>query len=236
LGNDYGRELLIRLERTIPLKDVFTAASASSVPLFRELFPGEILRRGQLMNVATVTLVAASLGDPAKLCDDFGDAQAYEVLQNFYRVCQDLMKRHKGVVVKQVDDRILAAFDDCETALNAAVSLAETSVRCDEIRENVPRIGVHRGAALATTLHNQLDYFGTSVNRAFRLLKDAGPGEVVLSQEISADLSVHALVKSRNLSTETVCAAGFQSRDEIVQRIRVRTGPAAAAVTGQTRK
>ena len=30
------------------------------------------------MNVATVTLVAASLDDPAQLCDEFGDAQAFE--------------------------------------------------------------------------------------------------------------------------------------------------------------
>jgi eukaryotic-like serine/threonine-protein kinase len=233
LQNDYGRELLIRLERTIPLKDVLTAATASSMSLFRELFPGEVLRRGQLMNVATVTLVAASLEDPAHLCEVLGDAQAFEVLQGFYRACNDLVKRHKGAVVKQVDDRILAVFDDCEAALNAAVSLAAATVKCDDGSEIVPRIGVHRGAALATTLNDQLDYFGNSVNRTFRLLNEAGPGEVVLSQEVSADLSVHELLKSRRLPTETVCAARRKSGDEIVQRVRVRK-PAGTQLTGQT--
>ena len=41
LENGYQRELLVRLERTMPLKDVLTAASASSMSLFREIFPGE---------------------------------------------------------------------------------------------------------------------------------------------------------------------------------------------------
>ena len=36
------------------------------------------------------------------------------------------MKRHQGAVVKQVDDRVLAAFEDCEVALGAAIALAET--------------------------------------------------------------------------------------------------------------
>lgn len=229
LENGYQRELLVRLERTIPLKDVLTAASASSMSLFREIFPGEILRRGQLINVATVTLVTAALDDPARLCDDLGDAQAFEVLQEFYRIAQDLIKSHKGAVVKQVDDRLLAVFDDCEEAVRAAVALAETNVKCGDDPALVPRIGVHRGAALATTLNDHLDYFGNSVNRAFRLLKSAGPGDVVLSQEVSADLPVHELLQSLGRPTETICAAHPKLGDEIVQRVHSRTTPAAGS-------
>ena len=233
LRNDYGKELLIRLERTVPLKDVLTAAAASSMSLFRELFPGEVLRRGQLMNVATVTLVAASLADPAHLCEELGDAQAFEAFQDFYRISQDLVKRHRGAVVKQVDDRVLAAFDDCEVAVRAAIALAEISVNCGNNSPIVPRVGVHRGAALATTVHDQLDYFGNSVNRAFRSLTQANPGDVVLTQEVSADLSVHELLKSRKLPTQTLCADRRRTGDEIVQRVSVqpeRKGSASSAV------
>ncbi len=238
LRNDYGRELLIRLERTVPLKDVLTAAAASSMSLFRELFPGEVLRRGQLMNVATVTLVAASLDDPTHLCEELGDAKAFEAFQDFYRLVHDVVKRHRGAVVKQVDDRVLAAFEDCEVALRAAIALAETSVKCGDGPTIAPRVGVHRGAALATTLNDQLDYFGNAVNRAFRLLTHANPGDVVLTQEVSADLSVHELLKSRKLPTETLCTARRRSGDEIVQRVSAKpqnqpksSGSSAAAVS-----
>jgi class 3 adenylate cyclase len=129
-------------------------------------------------------------------------------------------------VVKQIDDRILIAFDDCEVAVRAALALAETNVKCGDGPGLVPRIGVHRGAALATTLNDHLDYFGNSVNRAFRLLNSAQPGDVVLSQEVSADLSVNQLLQLQELPTETVCTAQGKSGDEIVQRVRPRTNPA----------
>jgi eukaryotic-like serine/threonine-protein kinase len=232
LRNDYQRELLIRLERTLARKDVLTAAQASSMSLFRELFPGEVLRRGQLMNVATVTLMATGLDDPAKLCNDLGDAQAFEVLQDFYRTAQDVVKRQKGAVVKQIDDRILAAFDDCESAMRAALELSVTAVSAGAGSVIAPRIGVHRGAALATTLNDRLDYFGKSVNRTFGLLDVAGPGEIVLSQQVSSDLSVNELIRSEGLLSDVVCAAPSESGDKIVQRIRPRTkGPAATEVT-----
>jgi serine/threonine protein kinase/class 3 adenylate cyclase len=233
LRNDYGRELLIRLERTVPLKDVLTAAAASSMSLFRELFPGEVLRRGQLMNVATVTLVAASLGDPAHLCEELGDARAFEAFQDFYRLVHDLAKRHRGAVVKQVDDRVLAAFEDCEVALRASIALAETSIDCGNGLRIAPRVGVHRGAALATTLNDQLDYFGNSVNRAFRLLTHANPGDVVLTQEVSADLSVHDFLKSCKLPTETLCTTRRRSGDEIVQRVSVKSQNAVSSNLNQ---
>jgi eukaryotic-like serine/threonine-protein kinase len=238
LRNDYDRELLIRLERTVPLKDVLTAASASSMALFRELFPGEVLRRGQLMNVATVTFVAASLDGAAQFCEELGDAQAFEAFQDFYRLAQGVVKGHKGAVVKQIDDRILAAFDDCETALQAALALAATSISCGKTTAVVPRVGIHRGAALATTLHDQLDYFGNSVNRAFRLLEQANPGDVALTQDVSADLSVHELLRSRNLPTETLCTARRRTGDEIVQRVSAKRLPAspAGASGGQREK
>jgi class 3 adenylate cyclase len=178
--------------------------------------------------------VAAALDDPARLCDDLGDAKAFEVLQDFYRVAQDLMKRHKGAVVKQVDDRILAAFDDCEVALRAAFALSETTVGCGNGTGLVPRIGVHRGPALATTLNDHLDYFGNSVNRAFQLLNHAGPGDVVLSQVVSADLSVNELLRSKQLPIEIVCAASSKPGDEIVQRVRPRAETAGRRGTVQS--
>ena len=54
LTNDYPQELVARLERAAPREDALTAARASTLALFRELFPGEILSPGQLVSVANV--------------------------------------------------------------------------------------------------------------------------------------------------------------------------------------
>src|SRR5262249_17394526 len=63
LFNEHDQELLVRVERTAPRSDALTAARASALALFRQLFAGEVLSAGQLVSVATVTLLVARLED-----------------------------------------------------------------------------------------------------------------------------------------------------------------------------
>jgi eukaryotic-like serine/threonine-protein kinase len=61
LTNDSGRELQIRLERTAGRQSALTAASASTLPLFRELFPEQVLSPGQIVSITKVTLLLSEL-------------------------------------------------------------------------------------------------------------------------------------------------------------------------------
>src|SRR5262249_54109278 len=80
LTNPTGGELIARVERTAARDDALTAARASSLALFRELFPGEVLSPGQLVSVATVTLLVTELVGPASLYESLGDARAFGLL------------------------------------------------------------------------------------------------------------------------------------------------------------
>jgi class 3 adenylate cyclase len=66
------------------------------------------------------------------------------------------------------------------------------------------RIGVHRGPALAATLNDQLDYFGTTARDTLSILSQAGNGELVLTQAVAADPEVAALLNERGIATEVV--------------------------------
>ena len=68
------------------------------------------------------------------------------------------------------------------------------------------RIGVHRGPALAATLNDQLDYFGTTARQAAATLDHARGGELVLTRAVAADPEVAALLGERRLATEVVPA------------------------------
>ena len=46
------------------------------------------------------------------------------------------------------------------------------------------KIGLHRGAAIAVTLNDRLDYFGQTVNIASRVQNLAGGDEICLTEEV----------------------------------------------------
>jgi class 3 adenylate cyclase len=92
---------------------------------------------------------------------------------------------HDGVVFSSMGDGIAAAFASASSALNAAVGAqrlmdAEVWPTTSPIRV---RMGLHTGEAEA----RDGDYFGTTVNRAARLM-DIGHGGQVLCSSATAEI------------------------------------------------
>jgi class 3 adenylate cyclase len=206
LDNDHRQELVVRLERAVPRDDALTAARASALALFRELFPGELLSPGQLMNVATVTLLVTDLDEAVSLYEQWGDARAFTVIHEHFRLLDERIRQEGGALVKTVDERVLAAFSDTVAAVQAGLALQGVLARGERTRELRLRVGLHHGPAMAATLNEHLDYFGTTVNQAVRLPNHARGGEVVLSQAVAADPQVAALLRDRGLEGELLRA------------------------------
>src|SRR5262249_48154292 len=53
--NNHDQELVVRVERSASREDALTAARATALALFRELFPGEVLDSGQLVSITAIT-------------------------------------------------------------------------------------------------------------------------------------------------------------------------------------
>lgn len=202
LANDREHELVVRVERTAPRDDALTAARASALALFRELFPGEVLAPGQLVSVATVTFLVTDLASAGGLYERLGDARAFGVLHEHFRLLNDRIRQEGGALVKTIGEGAWAVFNDPVAAARVALDLP--SLVPEQAADLRPRAGVHRGPAWAATLNDHLDYFGTTVNQAARLQKLAGAGEVLLSQAVMNDPQVAALLRTRGLDGELV--------------------------------
>jgi class 3 adenylate cyclase len=63
-------------------------------------------------------------------------------------------------------------------------------------RELILKIGVHRGASIAVTLNDRLDYFGQTVNIAARVQALADANEICLSQDVYEAPGVADLLRS----------------------------------------
>ena len=112
LANRLDRELLVRIERVAPREDALTAARASSLALFRELFPGEVLSPGQLIGLDTVTLVVTDLDQAGDLYADLGDARAFAIVLEQFRRIDATVRREGGALIKTVHEGTVSAFAD----------------------------------------------------------------------------------------------------------------------------
>jgi class 3 adenylate cyclase len=207
LENGYGRPLLVRIERTIPQGDVLTAAQASGLALFRQLFPAEVLSRDRLSDYAACTLLAVRAVNLPALCETRGEAAAYLRVSERFREIRRAVETHGGRVVKEHDEQLLAAFPETLKALSVAAGLARGAeiIRGAEIDRGSAgvvelRVALHRGTALATSVNGRLDYFGRTVTTATGLLDAATNRPLVLSEELERDPEVIQFLESEGLT------------------------------------
>jgi predicted ATPase/class 3 adenylate cyclase len=87
---------------------------------------------------------------------------------------------HHGTLVKMTGDGMHAVFADPVDALNATVDLQLSLADTAGTREGALKVrtGLHTGAVQ----RRENDYFGTTVNRAARIMAAAHGGQVLLSQ------------------------------------------------------
>jgi serine/threonine protein kinase/class 3 adenylate cyclase len=204
LCNDHAAELLVRIERTAARDDALTAARACSLALFRELFPGEILAPGQLIDVATVTLLVSELDAGGDLYGALGDAAAFAVVHEYFRIVGEQVKQAGGAMVKTVGERMLAVFNNTAAAVRAGLELSPALAGAAGTRPFGVRSAVHRGETRAVTLNDRLDYFGSTVSAAWQLPERARPGELLLSAAVATDPQVAALLAERELKLDVL--------------------------------
>src|SRR5262249_2857786 len=153
LTNDQPQELLVRVERTASRSDALTAARASALALFRELFPGEVLSPGQLVSVANVTLLVTDLDGASDLYEEVGDGPAFSRIHECFRLLGERVRQEGGAVVKTVGEGLVAVFNEPAAAVRAALDLPAVLRREEATRGLRLRVAVHRGPALAATLN-----------------------------------------------------------------------------------
>jgi serine/threonine protein kinase/class 3 adenylate cyclase len=221
LTNDHTQELVVRVERTASRADALTAARASSLALFRDLFPGEVLSLGQLVSVATVTLLNVEVDQAAHLYEKLGDARAFDLLYGCFRLLEQHIRQCGGAVVKTVGEGIVAVFSEPLAAVRTVLVLRRALADNGPTRAPPLRASIHRGPALAATLNDRLDYFGTTINQAAQLVRLAQAGELVLSDAVTSDPAVAELLQSAGLSGELQQADLTGQPGVVVQRLRM---------------
>jgi class 3 adenylate cyclase len=129
--------------------------------------------------------------------------------------------------VKTIGDAVMAAFVSPRQAVAAAIDIQrqiaafnrESHVEDGASPPIVIKLGVHSGPTIAVTLNDRLDYFGSTVNMAARLQGQSEGGDIVLSPETAADITVVPLLTGFEVAQDQATLKGF---DQPIRFIRLR--------------
>lgn len=197
LHNTTGQDLQIRLERTAGRSQALTAAAASAMPLFRDLFPDDVLAPGQIVSITSVTLLMAELCTAESLYTSIGDGPAFGRIRTSLLEIEECVRSNGGAVVKIVGEGVLAVFQSTPAAVQAAVRVMKKS----NVSELPLRTAIDHGPAMVTTLNDRLDYFGATVARTRRLLESASSGELLIPSRLALDEELQSILHESDART-----------------------------------
>jgi class 3 adenylate cyclase len=121
----------------------------------------------------------------------------------------------------------MAAFLKPADAVQAALEMRSEIASFNERQPDkalVLKIGVHKGAAIAVTLNDRLDYFGQTVNIAARVQNLADADEIFVSQDVYEAKGVRDELVGYSVESRTAQLRGVQQELPVF-----RVGAAAAA-------
>ena len=195
LINSTDEEQLFIVEHLIWSDQSVTAAEVTTRQVFRDLFSSEALRPQDQIAVGSLTFVFTDLRASTQMYQELGDAPAFGLVMDHFDLLREIIREEDGAIVKTIGDAVMAVFQQPEKAVRAMVRSHAALRQPGKLQNKIQlRVGIHTGKAIAVTLNERLDYFGTTVNIAARLEGQSDGSDVVLSEDVYTDPNVQLLL------------------------------------------
>lgn len=227
LHNPEPREHLFILERTAWSDQAALAADVTALQVFRDLFANEAVRPGEHISVGSLTILFTDLRGSTRLYREIGDAAAFGLVMGHFDVLREAIALEEGGIVKNLGDAVLAVFRRPASAVRALLRAQRAlSTPPAPARPLLLKVGIHHGPCIAVNFNDRLDYFGSTVNAASRLVELSTGQDVVLSDTVRQDPEVSALLANPanglHLEPGTITLKGFDAEVFNIWRVRVK--------------
>jgi class 3 adenylate cyclase len=167
-------------------EDILTAACVTNWQEFRDLFAREVISPDEEVIVGSQIVLFTDLRGSTAMYSSIGDAPAYALVRDHFKILHDVVAARHGSVVKTIGDAIMAVFSNLQDALAATREMHERLSRLDSKEGGRLQLksGLHAGSCLAVNANDKLDFFGTTINLAARLVAHCEGDDLVLADEI----------------------------------------------------
>ena len=226
LENSTDKDQLFTIQKTTWDPEDVTAAHITSLQVFRDLFAHEVLRKGEKIAVDQLTLMFTDLFNSTGMYHQDGDNHAVGRVIEHFDILHDAVAKEGGAVVKTIGDSVMAVFSNPAQAFRAFADAQKIIAKDKRFDKSLKlKAGIHHGSCVAVNLNSKIDYFGSTVNMASRLVDYADENEVVISEVVSSNSEMQHILDDRKFryttKTDYVQLKGFDSQRFVVQHVRM---------------
>jgi class 3 adenylate cyclase len=166
--------------------DILTAAQATNWQEFRDLFSSEVISPSEEINVGAQVVLFTDLRGSTAMYHGLGDAPAYALVRDHFAVLSEAVRARHGTVVKTIGDAVMATFSRVDEALDAVREMhrAIAAVGGTGTAPLILKSSLHVGPCLAVNANERLDFFGTTINLASRMVECCKGGDLAVSDEL----------------------------------------------------
>jgi class 3 adenylate cyclase len=183
-------------------RPILTARRLLTNQTFRDIYRTDTLAIGQHLKILSLTFLFSDLRGSTELYERVGDLTAFDLVNEHFRLLQEIIASERGAVVKTIGDAVMATFETPDRAIAAAIRMREAMSDLGAARQHQSlglKMGIHEGSCLAVTLNAQQDYFGQTVNVASRVQGLAASRSIVVTESVVANAHARALLETNGL-------------------------------------
>ena len=164
--------------------------------------------------------------DSTSIYQEHGDEMAIGQVMSHFKIIQQIVAEERGSIVKTIGDAVMAVFRNPMNAIKAVDRIQNILSTSTSLGDSFKlKAGIHIGDCTAVNLNNRIDYFGTTVNIASRLVDYASEREIVLSKEVYEHSEVKRFLAENNdklfVKEANANLKGFDENEFPIKQIRL---------------
>jgi len=130
-----------------------------------------------------VILFADVVGS-TQLFEVLGDARARDMVTTCVETMRRASEQHGGRVIKTMGDEIMATFEDCDGALDAATQMQIEIGAHPDLEFDGQQVAIRVGAHYGPVVEEERDVFGAAVHTANRMTSQAKARQIVVTDAV----------------------------------------------------
>jgi adenylate cyclase len=131
--------------------------------------------------VGLISVLFTDIAGSIDLTQDKGDDAAQQVVHAHNQIVRDALLQFNGKEIKHTGDGIMASFTITSNSVEAASTIQRRAAAHNHANPDLPlnlKIGINAGEPIS----EDDDLFGTTVQIAARIVAEAGPGQILVSE------------------------------------------------------